>query len=91
MAMEDRVKSSGVKLSPGEAALFSSIVERVYPDPKEGTVLPVEPGEKRAARGLAGKGLVVLGMGSNGADQMTFTKLGQAIYEQHLTDRSDKE
>lgn len=34
-----------VKLSPGEEALIASIIEHVYPDPKAGSVLPVEPGE----------------------------------------------
>lgn len=51
---------TAVKLSPGEEALIASIIEHIYPDPQAGTVLPVEPGDKRAARGLERKGLVVL-------------------------------
>lgn len=73
-----------VKLSPGEEQLIASIIEHVYPEPKEGTILPVEHAEKRAARGLANKGLVVLGVDKLGFDQMTFTAAGQTIYEQRL-------
>ena len=72
---------TAVKLSPGEEALIASIIEHIYPDPQAGTVLPVEPGEKRAAQGLERKGLVVLGVDDQNRDQMTFTTLGQATYE----------
>lgn len=73
-----------VKLSPGEEALIDSIIEHIYPEPKEGTVLPVEPDERRAASGLARKGLVALNVDARGIDQMTFTALGQTIYELRL-------
>lgn len=73
-----------VKLSAGEEMLIGSIIEHIYPEPKEGTVLPVEQSEKRAARGLESKGLVVLSVDERGSYQMTFTALGQAVYEQRL-------
>ncbi|WHT75596.1 hypothetical protein [Pseudomonas rhodesiae] len=73
---------TAVKLSAGEEALIASIIEYIYPAPQAGTSLPVEPGEKRAARGLERKGLVVLGVDTQGRDQMTFTTLGQATYEE---------
>lgn len=73
-----------VKLSPGEEALIASIIEHVYPDPEAGSVLPVEPGEHRAALGLERKGLVTLNVETDGVEQMTFTALGQQIYEQRL-------
>ncbi|MBZ3677444.1 hypothetical protein J1N39_23490 [Pseudomonas aeruginosa] len=73
-----------VKLSPGEEKLIASIIEHIYPEPKEGSVLPVEDGEKRAARGLERKGLVVLSICERGFDRMTFTALGQSIYERQL-------
>ncbi|WP_439126209.1 MAG: hypothetical protein ACNJA3_27975 (plasmid) [Pseudomonas rhizophila] len=72
---------TAIKLSPGEEALIASIIEHIYPDPQAGTVLPVEPGEKRAALGLERKGLVVLGVDDQSRDQMTFTTLGQVTYE----------
>lgn len=75
-----------VKLSPGEEALIASIIEHVYPDPIAGSVLPVEPGEHRAALGLELKGLVTLNVETDGVEQMTFTALGQQIYEQRLAD-----
>ncbi len=73
-----------VKLSPGEEKLIASIIEHIYPEPKAGTTLPVEHVEKRAASGLARKGLVVLGVDARGFNQMTFTALGETIYEQRL-------
>ncbi|MBA1280281.1 hypothetical protein [Stutzerimonas stutzeri] len=73
-----------VKLSPSEEKLIASIIEHIYPEPKEGSVLPVEDGEKRAARGLERKGLVVLSICERGFDRMTFTALGQSIYERQL-------
>ncbi|GAB3476175.1 MULTISPECIES: hypothetical protein [Azotobacter] len=73
-----------VKLSYGEEQLIALIIEHIYPDPKEGSVLPVEQGEQRAARGLERKGLVVLSLDGSGFQQMTFTALGQTIYEQRL-------
>ncbi|ASJ88778.1 hypothetical protein ACEP6V_21075 [Pseudomonas aeruginosa] len=73
-----------VKLSPGEEQLIASIIEHIYPEPKEGTTLPLEHGEKRAARGLARKGIVVLGVDPRGFDQITFTAFGQSIYERQL-------
>ncbi|MDU4254549.1 hypothetical protein [Pseudomonas sp.] len=73
-----------VKLSPGEELLLASIITHIYPDPKEGTVLPVEHDEKRAARGLQRKGLVALSLDERGFDQMTFTALGQTMYELRL-------
>lgn len=75
---------ANVKLSPGEGKLFDSIIEHVYPEPKQGTTLPVDHDEKRAARGLHRKGLVVLGVDARGYDQMTFTALGETIYGQRL-------
>ncbi|HCF2447021.1 TPA: hypothetical protein NIA45_004690 [Pseudomonas aeruginosa] len=75
---------TNVKLSPGETQLFASIIEQIYPEPKEGTVLPVEDGEIRAARGSERKGLVVLSICERGFDQMTFTVLGQSIYERQV-------
>lgn len=73
-----------VKLSPGEAALIESIIEHIYPDPQVGSVLPVEHNEKRAVSGLARKGLVVLSTDERGQQNMTFTALGQTVYEQRL-------
>ncbi len=73
-----------VKLSPGETALIESIIEHIYPDPQEGSVLPVERDERRAASGLARKGLVVLSSDERGQQRMTFTALGQSVYEQRL-------
>lgn len=73
-----------VKLSPGEAALIASIIEHIYPDPQEGSVLPVERNERRAASGLARKGLVVLSTDERGLQTMTFTALGHCVYEQRL-------
>ncbi len=73
-----------VNLTPSEEQLLASIMEHIYPEPKAGTVLLVDPSEKRAARGLASKGLVVLGVDERGFDQMTFTSDGQTIYEQRL-------
>lgn len=74
---------TNVKLSPGEETLIASIIEHIYPDPKAGSVLPVEPGEHRAALGLERKGLVTLNV-ADGVEQMTFTALGQQLYEQRL-------
>lgn len=74
---------TAVKLSPGEEALIASIIEHIYPAPQAGTVLPVEPGEKRAALGLERKGLVVLAVDDQSREQMTFTVLGQATYEHY--------
>lgn len=73
-----------VNLSPGEEALIASIIEHVYPDPKAGSVLPVEPDERRAALGLVRKGLVTLNVDTDGVEQMTFTALGQKLYEHRL-------
>lgn len=89
MAMsEGSAQKAAVKLSHGEVQLLASIIEHVYPDPKAGTVLPVDPAERRAASGLARKGLVVLGVDGRGFDQMTFTEAGQSIYEQQLAESS---
>lgn len=74
---------SALRLSPGEEALITSIIEHIYPDPKAGSVLPVEQGEQRAARGLERKGIVVLSQDERGLN-MTFTVVGQAEYEQRL-------
>lgn len=74
---------TAVKLSAGEEALIASIIEHIYPDPQAGTSLPVESGEKRAARGLERKGLVVLSVDTQGREQMTFTTPGQATYEHY--------
>lgn len=81
---EVNTPTAKVKLSPGEESLFASIIEHIYPEPQEGTTLPVEHYEKRAASGLARKGLVVLSVDSRGFDQMTFTALGESIYKQQL-------
>lgn len=76
-----------VNLSAGEEQLIASIIEHVYPDPQAGSTLPVEHCEKRAARGLAKKGLVVLSVDERGVDQMTFTVAGQGVYEERLKSR----
>lgn len=73
-----------VRLSPGEERLIDSIIEHIYPEPKEGTALPVAHDEKRAARGLERKGLVVLGLDPRGFDEMKFTALGRRVYELRL-------
>jgi hypothetical protein len=73
-----------VKLSPGETALIESSIEHIYPDPQKGTVLPVERDERRAVSGLARKGLVVLSTDERGLQTITFTALGQCVYEQRL-------
>ncbi|MGY6257295.1 hypothetical protein ACXIVK_27940 [Paraburkholderia caledonica] len=70
-----------VKLSPGEAALITSIIEHIYPDPQVGSVLPVDRGELRAAKGIARKGLVTLNE-EDGRTSMTFTELGAQMYRQ---------
>ena len=44
----------------------------------------MEHDEKRAARGLQRKGLVALSLDERGFDQMTFTALGQTMYELRL-------
>lgn len=72
-----------IKRSPGEKALVDSIIEHVYPEPKEGRTLPVEREEMRAARGMAKKGLVTLNE-QECRVEMTFTKLGAQVYNRCL-------
>ncbi|ODP35136.1 hypothetical protein [Pandoraea sp. ISTKB] len=80
-------QTKSVKLSPGEFALFESIIEHVYPDPKEGSTLPLDEGDSRAAKGLARKGLVMIAEDC-GRPAMTFTALGAAIYQEQLAVRA---
>lgn len=73
-----------VKLSPGQRHLNASIIEHIYPDPKAGSTLPIEAGEMRSARGMERKGLVTIRVRDEHGRQvpeMTFTPLGETIYE----------
>ncbi|KWK77447.1 hypothetical protein [Burkholderia ubonensis] len=76
-----------VHLSPGEHALIELIIEHVYPDPTAGSTLPIEQGEGRAAAGLARKGIVTIEGEAEGRS-MTFTALGEAVYNQCRGDRA---
>lgn len=78
-----------VRLSPGEMALVEAIIEHIYPEPQEGTSLPVEREEMRAARGMARKGLVRLSE-SESYVEMTFTALGARIYHRHRLAQQEK-
>lgn len=71
-----------IKLAPGEQLLIDSIIQHIYPDPKTGSILPVEVGERRAAKGLERKGLVTISE-TDGCTEMTFTELGENVYEHH--------
>lgn len=77
------LEAESIKLSPGEKALVDSIIEHVYPEPKEGRSLPVERDEMRAARGMARKGLITLNEAGRKAE-MNFTKLGAQVYNRCL-------
>ncbi|MDM8359014.1 hypothetical protein [Pandoraea communis] len=85
--MNPTMTSKDVTLSPGEFALFESIIEHVYPDPTEGVTLPIEEGESRAAKGMARKGLVRI-VEDWGRPSMTFTELGAATYKKQLAART---
>ncbi|WP_396334154.1 hypothetical protein [Burkholderia anthina] len=76
-----------VNLSPGERALIELIIEHVYPDPTAGSTLPVEQGEGRAATGLARKGIVTI-KETVGGRSMTFTALGETVYNRCRGDRA---
>lgn len=82
--------SDDVRLSPGEMALVESIIEHIYPEPREGRTLPVARSEMRAARGLARKGLVCIHEGDERVE-MTFTALGERVYHRHLQNKVSKE
>ncbi len=77
-----------IELSQSEHVLIESIIKHIYPEPTEGTMLPIEPGEARAAAGLARKGIVTIGPDADGARSMTFTALGAAVYNRCLGDRA---
>ncbi|MFY4713446.1 hypothetical protein ACVCH0_01045 [Burkholderia glumae] len=67
--------------------MIESIIEHVYPDPKAGRTLPIAQGEGRAAAGLARKGIVTI-EGESEVRSMTFTSLGEAVYNECRGDRA---